>query len=352
MASPISARAQANFNKYESDENIIPHNFKCAVTLDIMQDPTTLKCNHTFEKTSISQYRVIGGGNCPECRRNIRSEDLRTNIPLKNSIREFGEKTLTYLDSVEQDIPRLQNQISTEDLKCQRFQEQIQELKEEEEVLKGRLLVEMKETGSIKNEQEILKQPLPKEVLAMMSELNGMGRRITLLEDETSNSQREIIEVERERIEEQALNNALQSERISLTERAVVAQEEIDVLERRDPQLTVEILAAKIDRNENQNRLADLEIADKEQQIRNSGYKKVGIVGLAAAGLGLAAFPYGYPLAWLWGMNCAGMSMSEDQRQRQYVEEKRQKEVEIQERNASTERNQNLLNQINAENRV
>jgi hypothetical protein len=77
----------ANLTEIEN----IPENFKCPITLSIMNDPiVVVPCGHSFEKYSLEQYQSLNHNpKCPNCRADI--ENTAPNYSLKNAIQEWLE---------------------------------------------------------------------------------------------------------------------------------------------------------------------------------------------------------------------------------------------------------------------
>jgi energy-coupling factor transporter ATP-binding protein EcfA2 len=67
-----------------------PPEFLCPVSQEIMEDPVSTKCNHTFDRTSIINYSIERHNyivDCPCCRKDVDvTRDLRKNAPLQQLI--------------------------------------------------------------------------------------------------------------------------------------------------------------------------------------------------------------------------------------------------------------------------
>jgi len=205
---------------------------------------------------------------------------------------------------------------------------------------------------------------ISQDVQHIAEKINESGRKIVVLEGENgllrektekSEGEREVLKQRAERSEIEG--GSLQGEMEVLQQEVDISMEETAEYQRQELPLEIDTLEAQTDRNESQNRMAKIEIDRKEDQIATAGYKKMGTIGLAVAGIGVAALamPYGAPIAWVWGMGCAGMSMGIDQNKRRDIAEKRQKEIEIQNRQEEIRKNTEKLEELrnlNPENQI
>ena len=88
-----------------------PVDFKCPIGQEIMDDPVTTPCCHTFDKMEITKYFRAGNKivNCPICRTQISEKELKPNINLKSIIdswktREHDELTTKLFGSNSTDL--------------------------------------------------------------------------------------------------------------------------------------------------------------------------------------------------------------------------------------------------------
>lgn len=105
-----------------------PDEFFCPITKMVMQDPVSIECGHTFEKSAIEQW-FENFNVCPECR-NSSNGTLVTNWALKSLINNYGQSSgassgtnvlvsqaTVSQDSVSQNLEAEERVISTESLK-------------------------------------------------------------------------------------------------------------------------------------------------------------------------------------------------------------------------------------------
>ena len=60
--------------------------FKCPISQEVMRDPVSLACGHTFDRVSINEWLSVSKL-CPTCRKQIENEkSLSTNWLIKNLI--------------------------------------------------------------------------------------------------------------------------------------------------------------------------------------------------------------------------------------------------------------------------
>jgi hypothetical protein len=68
--------------------NNIPENYKCSITKDIMTDPVTTTCGHTFEKGAITTW-FRSWSTCPYDDTDLASKHLSPNFDLKDAIAKY-----------------------------------------------------------------------------------------------------------------------------------------------------------------------------------------------------------------------------------------------------------------------
>ncbi|XP_010481997.1 PREDICTED: U-box domain-containing protein 15-like [Camelina sativa] len=76
----------------KSTSLILPHEFLCPITLEIMLDPVIIATGQTYEKESIQKWFGAGHKNCPKTRQELDHLSLAPNFALKNLIMQWCEK--------------------------------------------------------------------------------------------------------------------------------------------------------------------------------------------------------------------------------------------------------------------
>jgi len=80
---------------------VIPEEFKCKQSGELMEWPTTTPCGHNFELGVIIALREeVGVGPnycCPECQVNLGTDVSRINYDLRTKIQEFKKKSAKML---------------------------------------------------------------------------------------------------------------------------------------------------------------------------------------------------------------------------------------------------------------
>ena len=74
------------------DDRIIPEDFVCPITKDVMEDPVLANDGYTYERIAIMQY-VVNEGKSPMTRQEMNEAQLMPNRALK-SIIENGEQRI------------------------------------------------------------------------------------------------------------------------------------------------------------------------------------------------------------------------------------------------------------------
>ncbi|KAM7252903.1 hypothetical protein ACFE04_025521 [Oxalis oulophora] len=77
----------------KSHSLIIPHEFLCPITLEIMIDPVIVATGVTFERDSIQKWIDTNHMTCPKTRQALVHLSLAPNFALKNLIQQWCEKT-------------------------------------------------------------------------------------------------------------------------------------------------------------------------------------------------------------------------------------------------------------------
>ncbi|XP_027352897.1 U-box domain-containing protein 15 [Abrus precatorius] len=71
---------------------VIPHEFLCPITLEIMTDPVIVASGQTYERESIEKWFQSNHNTCPKTRQTLAHLSLAPNCALKNLIEEWCEK--------------------------------------------------------------------------------------------------------------------------------------------------------------------------------------------------------------------------------------------------------------------
>ncbi|WCJ44707.1 U-box domain-containing protein 15 [Euphorbia peplus] len=83
LTSPIMPRLE------KSPSLIIPHEFLCPITLEIMRDPVIIASGQTYERDSIQKWFHSNHRTCPKTRQTLPHTSLAPNFALKNLIMEW-----------------------------------------------------------------------------------------------------------------------------------------------------------------------------------------------------------------------------------------------------------------------
>ncbi|XP_013727864.2 U-box domain-containing protein 15 [Brassica napus] len=76
----------------KSTSLILPHEFLCPITLEIMQDPVIIATGQTYEKEGIQKWFDAGHKTCPKTGQTLDHLSLAPNYALKNIILQWCEK--------------------------------------------------------------------------------------------------------------------------------------------------------------------------------------------------------------------------------------------------------------------
>ncbi|XP_022772111.1 U-box domain-containing protein 15-like [Durio zibethinus] len=76
----------------KSQSLVIPHEFLCPITLEIMRDPVIVSSGQTFERESIQKWFDSNHRACPKTRQTLAHLSLAPNYALKNLITQWCEK--------------------------------------------------------------------------------------------------------------------------------------------------------------------------------------------------------------------------------------------------------------------
>ena len=84
----------------------------CAISLDVMENPVTLPCQHAFEKSELEKMRSARQRQCPECRTKITDTFLK-NMRVDQRRKELIERT-RQLENTRKENTDLQRQVAVE----------------------------------------------------------------------------------------------------------------------------------------------------------------------------------------------------------------------------------------------
>ncbi|KAB2096411.1 hypothetical protein ES319_A01G107000v1 [Gossypium barbadense] len=80
---------------------VIPHEFLCPITLEIMRDPVIVASGQTFERESIQKWFDSNNRTCPKTRQTLAHLSVAPNYALKNLITQWCEKNNFHLPKKE-----------------------------------------------------------------------------------------------------------------------------------------------------------------------------------------------------------------------------------------------------------
>ncbi|CAN0927412.1 U-box domain-containing protein 15 [Linum grandiflorum] len=76
----------------KSPSLIIPHEFLCPITLEIMVDPVIIASGQTYERESIQKWLEANHMTCPKTRQTLENTSIAPNYALKNLIHQWCDK--------------------------------------------------------------------------------------------------------------------------------------------------------------------------------------------------------------------------------------------------------------------
>ncbi|KAE8680370.1 U-box domain-containing protein 15 [Hibiscus syriacus] len=85
----------------KSQSLVIPHEFLCPITLEIMRDPVIVASGQTFERESIQKWFDSNHRTCPKTRQTLAHLSVAPNYALKNLIAQWCEKNMIHLPKKE-----------------------------------------------------------------------------------------------------------------------------------------------------------------------------------------------------------------------------------------------------------
>lgn len=76
----------------KNSEMVIPHLFKCPISLDLFKDPVTLSTGQTYERSSIEKWLATGNLTCPVTMQKLHDSSLVPNHTLRHLIDQWFQK--------------------------------------------------------------------------------------------------------------------------------------------------------------------------------------------------------------------------------------------------------------------
>ncbi|RLN03797.1 U-box domain-containing protein 15-like [Panicum miliaceum] len=95
---------------------MIPNDFLCPITLEIMTDPVIVASGQTYERRSIQKWLDSGERTCPKTRQPLAHLSLAPNYALKNLILQWCEKNMVELQKREPEPAAEQDDKPKEDI--------------------------------------------------------------------------------------------------------------------------------------------------------------------------------------------------------------------------------------------
>lgn len=78
---------ESGFRRGDSISDLgLPADFRCPISLDLMQDPVVVATGHTYDRAAITLWIESGHNTCPKTGQTLAHTDLIPNLPLKNLI--------------------------------------------------------------------------------------------------------------------------------------------------------------------------------------------------------------------------------------------------------------------------
>ncbi|XP_065847828.1 U-box domain-containing protein 15 [Euphorbia lathyris] len=89
----------------KSPSLIIPHEFLCPITLEIMRDPVIIASGQTYERDSIQKWFTSSHRTCPKTRQTLAHLSVASNFALKNLIVQWCEEKNFHLPPAASSVP-------------------------------------------------------------------------------------------------------------------------------------------------------------------------------------------------------------------------------------------------------
>lgn len=87
---PASCSGQASTEKNHKNP-VIPDDFRCPISLELMKDPVIVSTGQTYERSCIEKWLEAGHGTCPKTQQNLSSTALTPNYVLRSLIAQWCE---------------------------------------------------------------------------------------------------------------------------------------------------------------------------------------------------------------------------------------------------------------------
>ena len=84
---------QQHSTQQNDNSSIVPPEFICPITLQIMRDPVMTKYGHNFERSAILEWLHRGHTRCPITRKKLNLSKLVPNAALRLKIRKWQDRT-------------------------------------------------------------------------------------------------------------------------------------------------------------------------------------------------------------------------------------------------------------------
>ncbi|XP_022964880.1 U-box domain-containing protein 13-like [Cucurbita moschata] len=88
--SPASCSGQIS-NEKNNKAPIIPDDFRCPISLELMRDPVIVSTGQTYERSCIEKWLESGHGTCPKTQQKLSSTTLTPNYVLRSLIAQWCE---------------------------------------------------------------------------------------------------------------------------------------------------------------------------------------------------------------------------------------------------------------------
>ncbi|XVE74552.1 hypothetical protein DITRI_Ditri12bG0026100 [Diplodiscus trichospermus] len=80
---------QRNENRYQMDQLMIPRDFRCPISLDLMKDPVTLSSGITYDRENIEKWIEAGNFTCPLTNQVLRSLEPIPNHMIRKKVQDW-----------------------------------------------------------------------------------------------------------------------------------------------------------------------------------------------------------------------------------------------------------------------
>ncbi|KAF8396779.1 hypothetical protein HHK36_018411 [Tetracentron sinense] len=87
---PSSGSGQASIDG-NPKSSVIPDDFRCPISLELMRDPVIVSTGQTYERACIENWLEAGHGTCPKTQQTLSSTALTTNYVLRSLIAQWCE---------------------------------------------------------------------------------------------------------------------------------------------------------------------------------------------------------------------------------------------------------------------